>query len=76
MHQLVNYVLNIFHGVRKWDEVRHIDSKLIHTYPMHDFSDLLPIDGNLEIDKISDNTDENLRHIEQCKKNIDLLWII
>ncbi|CAF5019512.1 unnamed protein product [Rotaria sp. Silwood1] len=67
MHQLVNYVLNIFHGVRKWGEVRHIDCKLIHNYPMHDFSDLLPTDENLEIDKISDNTDENLRHIEQAK---------
>ncbi|CAF3741963.1 unnamed protein product [Rotaria sp. Silwood1] len=67
MHQLVNYVLNIFHGVRKWGEVRHIDCKLIHNYPMHDFSDLLPTDENLEIDKITDNTDENLRHIEQAK---------
>ncbi|CAF4968393.1 unnamed protein product, partial [Rotaria sp. Silwood1] len=73
MHQLVNYVLNIFHGVRKWGEVRHIDCKLIHNYPMHDFSDLLPTDENLEIDKITDNTDENLRHIEQGKRNIDLL---
>ncbi|CAF1397791.1 unnamed protein product [Rotaria sordida] len=67
MHQLVNYVLNIFHGVRKWGEVRHIDSKLIHNYPMHDFSDLLPTDETLEINKMSDNEEENLRHIEQAK---------
>ncbi|CAF4128186.1 unnamed protein product [Rotaria sp. Silwood2] len=67
MHQLVNYVLNIFHGVRKWGEVRHIDSKLIHNYPMHDFSDLLPTDGTLEIDKMSDSGKENLRHIEQAE---------
>jgi hypothetical protein len=54
MHQLVNYVLNIFHGIRKWGEVRHVDSKLIHNYRMHDFSELLPMD-------------ENSKHIQQGK---------
>ncbi|CAF4367042.1 unnamed protein product, partial [Rotaria sordida] len=52
-------------GVRKWGEVRHIDSKLIHNYPMHDFSDLLPTDETLQINKMSENEEENLRHIEQ-----------
>jgi hypothetical protein len=52
IHQLVNYVLNIFHGIRKWGEVRHVDSKLIHNYRMHDFSELLSMN-------------ENLRHIQQ-----------
>ena len=64
MHQLVNYVLNIFHGVRKWGEVRHIDSKLIHNYPMHDFSELLPTNRNLEID----NGDGNSKQIQQGEK--------
>ncbi|CAM4927444.1 unnamed protein product [Rotaria socialis] len=67
MHHLVNYVLNIFHGVRKWGEVRHVDSKLIHNYPMHDFSDLLPTNGTLEIDKIPDENEENSRYIQQAK---------
>ncbi|CAF4261014.1 unnamed protein product, partial [Rotaria magnacalcarata] len=67
MHHLVNYVLNIFHGVRKWGEVRHVDSKLIHNYPMHNFSDLLPTNGILEIDKIPDENEENSRYIQQAK---------
>jgi hypothetical protein len=64
MHQLVNYVLNIFHGVRKWGEARHIDSKLIHNYPMHDFSELLPMDEDL---KMNDNGEENSRIIQQSE---------
>jgi hypothetical protein len=62
MHELVNYVLNIFHGVRKWGEVRDIDTKLIHNYPMHDFSELLSTDENLEI---HDNGEENSKLIQQ-----------
>ena len=65
MHQLVNYVLNIFHGVRKWGEVRPIESKLIHNYPLHDFSELLSTNGNLEIDQIYDHRDGNSRQIPQ-----------
>jgi hypothetical protein len=44
MHQLVHYVLNIFHGIRKWGEVRHVDCQFIHNYPMQDFSELLSTD--------------------------------
>jgi hypothetical protein len=62
MHQLVNYVLNIFHGVRKWGEVRPVDSKLIHNYPMYDFSELLPTDGHSDI---LNNAEENSKKIQQ-----------
>jgi hypothetical protein len=72
MHQLVNYVLNIFHGVRKWGEVRHVESKFIHNYPMHDFSELLPTNGNLEIDKIYNNGDGNSRQVQQGKGEVIL----
>lgn len=69
MHQLVNYVLNIFHGVRKWGEIRNVDSTLVHNYPMHDFSDLLPTNGTLEIDKIPDENEGNSRYIQQGENN-------
>lgn len=65
MQQLINYILNIFHGVRKWGEVRQIDSKLIHNYPMNDFSELLPSHENIEIDKLTNNEDANAKHIQQ-----------
>ena len=49
MHQLVNYILNAFHGVRKWGEIRDIDTSRIHDYPMHQFSELLSsTNGNAE----------------------------
>lgn len=62
MHQLVDYVLNIFHGVRKWGEIRHVDSKLIHDYPTHDFSELLSMEENLPV---HDNQEENSKIIQQ-----------
>ncbi|CAF1075088.1 unnamed protein product [Adineta steineri] len=65
MHQLINYVLNIFHGIRKWGEVRIIDSKLIHNYPMHDFSELLPTNDDLELHKLYDDGEENSWQIQQ-----------
>ena len=68
MHQLVNYALNIFHGIRKWGEVRHIDSQFIHNYPMHDFSELLPTTRTLEVNQTSDNGAENSRLFQQGKK--------
>jgi hypothetical protein len=68
MHQLVNYVLNIFHGVRKWGEVRDIDMKFIHDYPMRDFSELLTANGNLEIDK---NGEEISKEMQQQGKEND-----
>ena len=49
MHQLVHYVLNIFRGVRKWGEVREIQTQSIHNYPMHDFSELLSTDGSVDL---------------------------
>lgn len=58
MHQFVNYVLNIFHGLRKWGEVRHVDCHLIHDYPMQDFSDLLTSDENIS---------ENIKPFQQAK---------
>lgn len=48
MHQLVHYVLNIFHGVRKWGDVRDVQTQMIHEYPMYDFSELLSTDGTIE----------------------------
>ena len=45
MHRLVNYVLNTFHGVRKWGEVRDLDAQSIHEHPMNDFSELLPTEN-------------------------------
>ncbi|CAF1053630.1 unnamed protein product [Adineta steineri] len=65
MHELINYVLNIFHGIRKWGEVRIIDSKLIHNYPMHDFSELLPTNDDLELHKLYDHGEENSWQIQQ-----------
>lgn len=65
MHQLVNYVLNIFHGVRKWGEIRYVDSKLIHNYPTHDFSDLLQSNENLETDKMLDDNEDDSKYIQQ-----------
>ncbi|CAF1454755.1 unnamed protein product [Adineta steineri] len=65
MHELINYVLNIFHGIRKWGEVRIIDSKLIHNYPMHDFSELLPTNDDLELHKLYDDGEENSWQIQQ-----------
>ena len=61
MHQLVNYVLKIFHGVRQWGEVREIDVNLIHNYPMHDFSQFAPTNGNAEKEKISARDEEGSR---------------
>ncbi|CAF4299788.1 unnamed protein product [Adineta steineri] len=65
MHELINYVLNIFHGIRKWGEVRIIDCKLIHNYPMHDFSELLPTNDDLELHKLYDDGEENSWQIQQ-----------
>ena len=80
IHQLINYVLNIFHGVRKWGEVRSIDSKLIHNYPMHDFSELLSTNESLEIDKMYDNEEENSKQIQQGEEDYVLKngdsWIL
>lgn len=56
MHQLINYVLNIFHGVRKWGEVRQIRPDEIHSYPSHDFSDILPSNTTSMIDSNRRNT--------------------
>ena len=49
MHQLAHYVLNIFHGVRKWGEIRDVQTQVIHDYPMYDFSELLSTDGNVDV---------------------------
>lgn len=64
MHQLVDYVLNIFHGVRKWGEVRNLDSKLIHNYPTRDFSELLSMDENIQA---HNNQEENSKLTQQGK---------
>ena len=63
MHQLVNYVLKIFHGVRQWGEVREIDMDLIHTYPMHDFSEFVTTNGSAEREKIAHRDEEESRSL-------------
>jgi hypothetical protein len=81
MHQLIHYVLNIFHGVRKWGEVRHVDCQLIHNYPMQDFSELLSTDGNLELQnnfrsaKTYYNTIANNKELIKLYQNIGNFFV-
>jgi hypothetical protein len=63
MHQLVNYILNTFHGVRKWGEIRDIDMSRIHDYPMHQFSELLSTNGNAE--NVLDTEEDSSRQMQQ-----------
>ncbi|CAF0874531.1 unnamed protein product [Adineta ricciae] len=58
MNQLIHYVLNIFHGVRKWGEVRSIDYTLIHNFSMNNLSELSSGHDNLEIEKMFENGNE------------------
>ena len=58
MNQLIHYVLNIFHGVRKWGEVRSIDYKLIHNFSANTLSELSSGHDSLEIEKLFENRNE------------------
>ena len=71
MHQLINSVLNVFHGVRKWGEVRAIRAENIHSYPMHDFAELLPTTRRTSIAaKTYYNTIANNKDLLKLYQNI------
>lgn len=72
MQQLIGYVVNVFHGVRKWGEVRTVDAKRIHEHPAHDFTELLPNEGNSEIEKFYGNENGASRQIQQGANRTDV----